>query len=77
MKMFMGSSNRNYNCVNDLLPFANDLDEIDSYPGEYHYLLGLAYEKQNNLSLAIDHLRKARAAAVLDSKVIQTKKTKI
>jgi len=72
MKLYMGSSNKdkNYNCVKELLPFENDVKEIDSYPGEIHYLIAKAYGYQNNYPLALDHLRKARKAEVVDAKVI-------
>lgn len=72
MKLYMGSSNKdkNYNCVNELLPFENDVKEIDSYPGEIQYLIAKAYGYQNNYPLALEHLRKARKAEVVDAKVI-------
>jgi len=69
----MGSSKKStsFNCVNELLEFENDAKEVDSYPGEIHYLLGRAYGQQNNYEKALEHLRKARKDRVVDSKVIQ------
>ncbi|XP_001952019.2 uncharacterized protein LOC100163961 [Acyrthosiphon pisum] len=76
MKLYMGSSNKdkNYDCVKELLPFENDVKEIDSYPGEIHYLIAKAYGYQNNYPSAIEHLRKARKAEVVDSKTRETNK---
>lgn len=71
MKLYMGTSNKSLNCVNELLSFENDVKEIDSYPGEIHYLIAKAYGYQKNYPLAIDHLHKARKAEVVDAKVIQ------
>ncbi|XP_022183484.1 uncharacterized protein LOC111043016 [Myzus persicae] len=73
MKMFMGSS-KNYDCATELLPFENDLTEIGSYSGEFHYLVARAYGHQKNYKLAVDHLRKARQTPVFDSKTRETNK---
>lgn len=72
LKLYMGTSkkDKNFNCVKELLSFQDDLEEIDSYPSEIHYLLARAYGLQNKNSLALDHLRKARKETVVDSKVI-------
>lgn len=69
----MGGSekDKNYNRVNELIPLEEHIKEIDSYAGEYHFLIAREYGHQNNYPLAIDHLRKASIAEVVDSKVIQ------
>ncbi|XP_060871257.1 uncharacterized protein LOC132945503 [Metopolophium dirhodum] len=76
MKLYMGSSNKNknYNCVNELLPFEDDAKEVGSYPGEIHYLIAKAYGYQNNYSKALEHLRKARKTDVVDAKTRETNK---
>ncbi|KAL5242373.1 hypothetical protein ACI65C_009783 [Semiaphis heraclei] len=72
-KMYMGGYS-NYDCVRALIPFESHIKEIDSYPGEYHYLIARAYVQQGNNELALDHLRKARQAPVVDAKTRETNK---
>lgn len=72
MKLCMGGTKKNkaFNCVTELKPFEKHLKEVGSYTGEYHYLLAKAYAHQDDDLSALEHLRIALEAHVLDTKVI-------
>ncbi|XP_050057559.1 uncharacterized protein LOC114124271 isoform X2 [Aphis gossypii] len=70
MKLCMGGTKKNkaFNCVTELKPFEKHLKEVGSYTGEYHYLLAKAYAHQDDDLSALEHLRIALEAHVLDTK---------
>jgi len=57
------------NCVDKLLPFVENFSKLGSFEGEYHYLLGKSYEKQNNAIMALKHYHEVRNGIVYDTKV--------
>jgi len=71
LKLIVGGTrkDKDYNCVTELKPFEKHIKEVGSYPGEYYYLLARAYAHQGNKVEALENLRIARDAEVVDQKV--------
>lgn len=72
MELYMGGTKTEigFDCITELEKYQNDLYEVGSFPGEYHYLLSRAYESKGDVDKALDHAFAARKGHVIDQKVI-------
>ncbi|VVC24639.1 Tetratricopeptide-like helical domain [Cinara cedri] len=61
-------SERNFDCIKELLKYEQEIENVGSYPGEYYYLLGRAYAKQGDNQKAIECLAKARLGPIVCQK---------
>lgn len=71
-ELYLGNTKelQNFDCIKELEQFKNDIYNVGSYKGEFHYLLSRAYAKQGQNLKALENLKEARKGHVLDAKVM-------
>lgn len=65
-------SEKKFDCIQELIKYECEIENVGSYPGEYFYLLGRAYAKQNENQKALECLVKARQGPIVCQKVMKT-----